>query len=171
MIDNNPFFTIAIPVFNRLDFFKEALNSVLNQTYSDFEIVIVDDCSTDGTWEYIKTIKDKNIRIFRNSENIGIVPNWNRCISESRGKWFKFLMSDDLLFPDSLYILNGLIRKYPENFIIVTSGITFKEINSVKNLLNNTKDRTVTDTDRYLYPVEEIIEKRKRFIQSWSNPD
>lgn len=171
MNGNVPFFTIAIPVFNRLDYFKEALNSVLSQSFNDFEIVIIDDCSTDGTWEYIKAVKDKRVRIFRNSENIGIVPNWNRCISEARGKWFKFLMSDDLFFPDSLYILNSLIIKYPENFIVVTSGITFKDINSVKNLLNDTKNRLVSDTDKYLYPVKEIIKKRKRFIQSWSNPD
>lgn len=171
MNSNAPFFTIAIPVFNRLNFFKEAINSALNQTFRDFEIVIVDDCSTDGTWEYIETIKNSKVKIYRNLKNIGIVPNWNRCISESSGKWFKFLMSDDLLLLDSLYILNDLIKRYPENYVIVTSGITFKESRSVKNFLDNAKNRVIIDTDKYLYSTEEIIKKRKRFIQSWSNPN
>ncbi|GAG56893.1 unnamed protein product [marine sediment metagenome] len=81
-----PLFTIAIPVWNRVDFVKESIRSVLNQTFKDFELVIVDDYSTDGAWEYIKTIDDPRIRSFRNEKNIGIVPNWRRCIEKAKGK-------------------------------------------------------------------------------------
>ena len=61
-----PFFTVAIPVYNRLEFTKQAIESVLNQTFKDFELLIVDDCSTENAvWEYIKNIKDTRVRVYR----------------------------------------------------------------------------------------------------------
>jgi len=165
-----PFFTIAIPVFNRFDFFKEAVDSVLNQTFSDFELIIVDDYSADGTWEYIKTIDDPRIRAFRNEKNIGIVPNWRRCIEKAKGRWFKFLMSDDLIFPDSLSILKKLIDKYPENYVIVTSGIDFTNINEIKSYLN-IDVREINDTDKYIKPIDKVLTERKKFNQTWAMPN
>ena len=165
-----PLFTIAIPVFNRFDFFKEAVDSVLNQTFSDFELIIVDDYSADGTWEYIKTIDDPRIRAFRNEKNIGIVPNWRRCIEKAKGRWFKFLMSDDLIFPDSLSILKKLIDKYPENYVIVTSGIDFTNINEIKSYLN-INNREIDDTGKYVKPIDKVLTERKKFNQTWAMPN
>jgi len=167
---NNPFFTVAIPSYNRLIFFKKAVDSVLNQTFSDFEFVIVDDYSTDGTWEYIKKIDDPRIRAFRNEKNIGIVPNWRRCMEKAKGKWFKFLMSDDLMFPDSLYILKKIIDRYPENYVIVTSGIDFTNINEIKSYLN-IGVREINDTDKYVKPIDKVITERKKFNQTWAMPN
>lgn len=167
---NKPLFTIAIPVFNRLNYSKEAIQSVLSQSYKDFELVIIDDYSTDGTWEYIKLIKDPRVRIFRNNSNIGIVSNWRRCIEEAKGKWFKFLMADDLMFPDALYILKRLIDKYPQNHVIVTSGIGFEDFDKVEKYLG-IDNRELKNTDQYLKNIKEIIEERKRFNQTWAMPN
>jgi len=170
-LDNNkPLFTIAVPVYNRLGYFIDALNSILNQTFKDFEVVIVDDCSTDGTWEYIKTIDDPRIRLFRNEKNIGIVPNWRRCIEKAKGRWFKFLMSDDLMFPDSLYILKKLIDKYTENYVIVTSGIDFINTKDIERYIN-INVREINYTDKYVKPMDKIITERKRFNQTWAMPN
>jgi len=165
-----PFFTIAIPAYNRLVYLKEAINSVLNQSFSDFELIVIDDCSTENIWDYLLTIKDKRLKIFRNTINLGVVPNWGRCIEEANGKWFKFLMADDVMFKDCLFILNNLINKYPENKVIVTSGMDFKNINEVKEYLE-TNNRNLIDTDKFLFPMEKIIRLRKRFIQTWAMPN
>ncbi len=164
------FFTIAIPVWNRLDLIKISSGSVLNQTFKDFELIIVDDASTDGTWEYIQTIKDPRVKVYRNEHNMGVVANWRKCLEKATGKWFKLLMSDDFLFPDALQILNGLIDKYPDNLVIVTSGVNFDDFNKVKHLLE-IKPRELNDTDKYLKPMKQIVEARKRFNQTWAMPN
>ena len=169
MIDT-PFFTVAIPVFNRLIFLKDAINSVLNQAFDDFELLLVDDHSTDGSWEYIKELKDPRIRLIRNKENLGIVGNWKRCIENANGRYFKFLMSDDILFADALYLINELLKKYPGNSVVVTSGIGFREDREIEKYMN-IKPRQLEDPDRYLKSMDHIIDQRKHFNQTWANPD
>ena len=166
-----PFFTVAIPVYNRLVFTKQAIESVLNQTFKDFELLIVDDCSTeDGVWEYIKNIKDIRVRVYRNEKNIGIVPNWRQCIELAKGKWFRFLLNDDLLFKDALEITEELIRKFPENKVIVTSGRDFQDVSEVINFLEIVKNNRSLP-ENILRDMSEIIKKRKKFIQTWAMPN
>lgn len=166
----NPFFTIAIPAFNGKTFLKESVDSVLNQTYRNFELVIVDDHSTDGAWEYIQSIKDPRVRIFRNSKNLGIIPNWRRCIEEAKGKWFKFLMSDDIMFPDSLEILKTIIDEYPTNYVIVTNGIGFINKDDIEGYLKNSS-RKINNIEQYLKPMYNIVNERKKFNQTWAMPN
>lgn len=91
--------SILIPVYNRVSLVGETIESARNQTYQNIEIIIVDNCSTDGTWSVLKNFskKDCRIRIFQNAENIGPVLNWKRCINEARGIYAKILFSDDLV--------------------------------------------------------------------------
>ncbi|MBI5006901.1 MAG: glycosyltransferase family 2 protein [Nitrosomonadales bacterium] len=99
-----PKVSILIPVYNREDFIAECIQSALAQTYTDFEIVVADNASTDGTWEICQKLAatDARVRIFRNESNVGPVRNWLRCVSESRGEYGKILFSDDLMFPGFL---------------------------------------------------------------------
>ncbi|HWE53415.1 MAG TPA: glycosyltransferase family 2 protein [Bryobacteraceae bacterium] len=96
--------SILIPVHNRALFIGACVESALAQTYPDFEIVIVDNASTDSTWEICQSLsaRDKRIRTFRNESNIGPVRNWKRCIDEARGETGKILFSDDLIAPSFL---------------------------------------------------------------------
>jgi glycosyltransferase involved in cell wall biosynthesis len=91
--------SILIPVYNRVNLVGESIESAINQTYKNIEIIIVDNCSTDGTWQVLENYaaKDSRIRIFRNSENVGPVLNWKRCIDEAKGEYAKILFSDDLI--------------------------------------------------------------------------
>jgi glycosyltransferase involved in cell wall biosynthesis len=91
-----------IPVYNRHDIIKTSVLSALNQTYKNLEIVVVDNNSTDGTWEILQDLaeQDPRIRIFQNKKNIGPVKNWKRCIDEAKGEYAKILWSDDLIAPD-----------------------------------------------------------------------
>lgn len=99
-----PKVSILIPVFNREEFIADCIQSALNQTFSDFEIVVVDNASNDATWEICKAfaVKDDRVRVFRNDYNIGPVRNWIRCIDEANGEFGKFLFSDDLMLSDYL---------------------------------------------------------------------
>ncbi|WP_034920701.1 glycosyltransferase family 2 protein [Gillisia sp. CAL575] len=87
--------TVIMPVYNRRDAVKNAIFSVLNQSFPDFELIIVDDCSTDGSWEFCNSINDRRIRTFKLPKNSGAAVARNFGISKSLGKYISFLDSDD----------------------------------------------------------------------------
>jgi glycosyltransferase involved in cell wall biosynthesis len=89
--------SIVIPVFNRQNIICQALDSALGQTYKNLDIVVVDNASTDQTWEVLNGYanKYKHIRIFRNEHNLGPVRNWIRGVELARGEYVKILFSDD----------------------------------------------------------------------------
>lgn len=94
--------SILIPVYNREELIGKTLNSALNQTYDNFEIIVVDNASTDNTWEIIQKYEkqDGRIKAFRNNTNIGPVKNWRKCLDYATGEYGKILWSDDLIAPD-----------------------------------------------------------------------
>ncbi len=104
MSKNKPRLSIGLPVFNGEKHLKEAFDSILSQTYKDFELIISDNASTDKTpqicLEYAK--KDSRIHYYRNKINIGAARNFNRVFELSSGKYFKWAAHDDILAPDFL---------------------------------------------------------------------
>lgn len=88
--------SIIMPSYNTASYIKESIQSVLNQTYTNWELIIVDDCSTDETDEVINTITDSRIKYFKNKENSGAAMSRNKALREARGQWVAFLDSDDL---------------------------------------------------------------------------
>lgn len=100
-----PKFSIIIPTYNRAGYLDEAISSVLKQSYEDFEVIVSDNCSTDGTRAVVgEYLADPRIRYFRNDQNIGMVPNWHKAVFErSSGEWF-IIMSDDDYFIDEHYL-------------------------------------------------------------------
>ncbi len=105
-----PKVSVCIPTYNRKDYLKEALDSVFAQTYKDYEVVIVDDGSTDGTEEMIKNA-GYDIRYYR-VDHIGQAAARNKLIEFARGEYITFLDSDDLLFPDAVQRLMDVIVSY-----------------------------------------------------------
>jgi len=98
---NSPTVSILTPVYNRRTFIRASIESSLAQTYTDFELVIIDNVSTDGTWEICKEYarQDSRIRLLRNDTNIGGMRNWILTCQEARGKFGKMVFSDDTLHP------------------------------------------------------------------------
>ena len=96
--------SILIPVYNRENLIEETVQSALNQTYKNIEIIVVDNQSTDNTWKILQKLasQDERIKIFQNETNIGPVRNWKRCIDEASGEYGKILWSDDLIAPEFL---------------------------------------------------------------------
>jgi glycosyltransferase involved in cell wall biosynthesis len=96
--------SVCIPTYNGATYLKECLDSVYQQTFTDFEIIICDDCSIDKTVEIIESYakKDNRIQLYKNEVNLGLVGNWNQCIKKANGKWIKFLFQDDYMEPDCI---------------------------------------------------------------------
>lgn len=97
-----PAVSICIPVYNTERFISDAVSSVLAQTYPDFEIVIVDNASTDTTPDILARLADPRVRLFRNERNIGPQGNFNLAVSLARGRYLKVLCADDVLYPSCL---------------------------------------------------------------------
>ena len=96
---NCPKVSVCIPTYNFAGYLPEAIESVLNQTFTNYELLIIDDCSTDGTDAVVKNYlqADNRITYKVNQHNIGMVNNWNLCLADARGEYIKFLFGDDLL--------------------------------------------------------------------------
>lgn len=99
----NDLVSIIMPSYNTGRFIYDSIKSVQNQTYSSWELIIVDDCSTDNTYEVVaQFLADKRIRYLRNDINSGAAVSRNKALREAKGKWIAFLDSDDLWVPDKL---------------------------------------------------------------------
>ena len=95
--------SIIMPSYNTGKYISESIQSVLNQTYQNWELIIVDDCSTDDTDKVIKTfLSDNRIRFLKNEINSGAAVSRNYALREAKGKWIAFLDSDDIWVPQKL---------------------------------------------------------------------
>lgn len=94
--------SVIMPSWNTSNFIAESIQSVIDQTYENWELIIVDDCSTDNTDEVVARFTDKRIRYFKNEKNSGAALSRNRGLREARGEWIAFLDSDDLWSPKKL---------------------------------------------------------------------
>jgi glycosyltransferase involved in cell wall biosynthesis len=98
---SSPLVTIAIPTYNRADsYLPQALKSALNQTYPNLEIIVSDNCSTDGTMAFVSGITDPRLRYFRHNVNIGAHNNFKFCIDQAKGSYVLLLHDDDLIDND-----------------------------------------------------------------------
>ena len=96
---NTPRVSVCIPVYNCEKYIAQAIGSVLEQTFQDWELVIDDNASTDGTLNIIHMFSDPRIHIINNKMNIGLEANWNKVVTAARGEYIKLLPADDFLYP------------------------------------------------------------------------
>lgn len=94
--------SIIMPSYNTAKFIEETIDSVLAQTYTNWELIIVDDCSTDDTDAVVAKYQDSRIQYLKNGKNSGAAVSRNRALREAKGRWIAFLDSDDLWAPDKL---------------------------------------------------------------------
>lgn len=112
-------FSVIIPVHNKLPHLDRSINSALNQSFKDFELILIDDASTDGSSEKLKEFQGENIRVFtRNTPGPGGYAARNLGIKEARGEWIAFLDADDEWYPDHLEKMNQLAIKFPEVYLM-----------------------------------------------------
>ncbi|MHC4329547.1 MAG: glycosyltransferase family 2 protein [Planctomycetota bacterium] len=123
--ERNPRVSIGLPVYNGADFLEQAIESILRQTFVDFELIICDNASTDSTREICLKYceRDSRIRYHRNSSNIGAAPNFNKVFSLSRGRYFKWAAHDDLLEPGYLQKCVEVLDEDPSVVLCTTEII------------------------------------------------
>lgn len=119
MTKDVPTFSIAIPLYNKAPFIRKTLDSVINQTFGNYEVIVVDDGSTDGSVDIVKNeYKTPNLKVFKKA-NGGPSSARNRAVREAKGEWVLLLDADDLLMPYALDAFDKAINRYPEaNYIV-----------------------------------------------------
>jgi len=110
-----PRVSIGMPVYNGENYIEEALESLLAQTYTDFEIVVTDNASTDKTVEIVERFaeRDGRVKLHASKTNVGAAPNFNRCLELSTGEWFRWHAHDDTVEPEYLTKVMALIDEDP----------------------------------------------------------
>ena len=113
---NTPRFSVTIPAYKH-KFLKECIDSILSQTYMDFELIIVNDASPEDIGTVVSAYRDPRIRYYINEKNCGainVVDNWNKCLEYAKGKYIICMGDDDKLMPNCLEEYSRLIVRYPD---------------------------------------------------------
>lgn len=150
--NDNPFFSIIIPVYNTSKTLRRTLASVLNQTYTNIEVVIVDDCSTDNSYEILKAyeVRDKRIKLFHHEKNSGLLVTRLTGMRQAKGQYILFLDSDDWLELNSCEILHSELNIRPVEML--EFGY-IREPKKRKYPMPKIKNPTVKDVLLNSYPV------------------
>lgn len=141
---------VAIPTFNRLSLLQRAISSVLAQTYKNLEIIISDNNSSDGTRDFLRSLRDTRIKVLYNENNIGMVANWDNCLNNAQGEYF-LLMSDD----DALLDVNAL-----EKLVFGFRGANGNEVGVVfSDVMLEKVGKTITRSSfkKLIFKSEEVI--------------
>lgn len=160
--------SFIMPVYNGASFLSKTIESILNQTYENFELLILDDFSTDNSIEIIKSFDDKRIRLFKNKKNEGYIKGLNFLIQNSRGDYIARNDQDDISLPNRIYKQLKLFKRKPELSIvggqIKTFGKSQKKI-SYPTSLSDCRSHLLFNTCLH-HPT--VIFKRKK-IESLIN--
>ena len=113
-MQQSPQISILMPAYNAALYLIEAIESMLNQTFTDFELLILDDCSTDNTEEIVNAFQDKRIYYIRQEKNLGLANNLNVGLKLAKGKYIARMDGDDISYPDRLQIQYDFLEKHPE---------------------------------------------------------
>lgn len=155
-----PKVSILIPTYNSAQFLDEAIESVLAQTFTDYEVIIVDNCSTDNTKEVVgKYLTDKRFSYFRNDTNLGLVGNWNRCLELANGEYLKYLCADDKFHPEMLEKFVAAMDAHPTVSVVTSNKIYF-----------GSQNKTVTLPFQQLANGRDIIYKTLETIDFLGDP-
>lgn len=120
---NEPLVSVVLPVYKGEKFLPDAIESILNQTYQNFEFLIVNDCSPDNSEEVIKSYNDPRIRLISNKNNLGLVGALNVGIDEAKGEYIARMDQDDISLPNRFKTQVNFMRKHPD---IVLCGTYYK---------------------------------------------
>ena len=132
MMLQNELVSIITPSYNTEKFIDKTIKSVLNQTYKNWEMIIVDDCSNDNTDNIVANFNDSRIKYIKNNKNSGAAVSRNRALKEAKGKWIAFLDSDDLWMPNKLEKQINFMKNNGYSF----SYSRYREIDENGNDLN-----------------------------------
>lgn len=174
--------SICVPVYNSAPFLAETLDSILAQNYKEFELIIADDASTDGSAAIVAGYakRDPRIKVVMNRQNRGMVANWNHCLQMSQGEYIRFVLGDDLLTtPDSLGAMTNILDS-DQTVALVSSSKRIidadsRPISSVSSFRNGCHDgreviRFCLESARNLIGEPSVVMFRRDSIEGGFNP-
>lgn len=125
---NKPLVSVLMPCYNAAAFLSEAMNSILTQTYTNFEVVAIDDCSTDNTREILYDFAklDKRVKVFENAENLKLIRTLNKGVDLCSGKYIARMDSDDICIPERLEKEVAFLEENEDYGIVSTQFSTFR---------------------------------------------
>jgi glycosyltransferase involved in cell wall biosynthesis len=127
-------FSILLPTRNRLELLKYAVQSVFDQDYQDWEIVVADNASEDDVAGYVRELNDARLKYLRSDELLPVTDNWNRALDGCKGDYFIMLGDDDCLLGGCLSIAAGLLKEYAEPELIYAEAIQFAYPNVIPGI-------------------------------------
>lgn len=160
--------SVLIPLYNRRQYVEDCVDGVLNQTFQDFEVIIRDDCSTDGVFEFVKNryaneFSTGKIKIFRNKKNLGESLNIRELLCDATGKYLTILHNDDVYLPKTLERLFDTAEKYSADVVHTSNFFAVDTDGSIKN---GVKLRKISRDTRNVNEVTVIHEDlNSRFIE------
>lgn len=168
MFLEQPLFTVATITYNSSKWVHQSIESILASSFTDFELLISDDCSTDHTWSLVQQYNDPRIRAWRNEQNLGEYPNRNKVLREAKGRFIIYIDGDDLLYKDALarfanYLdafpsAKGVWGVYPLYFDFVVMPYLFTPVQLTRlNFLSN-YPVTVVGFAETLFSTEALME-------------
>ena len=153
-LDASPAVSILLPTYNGSRFLGDAIESALNQSFSDFELLISDDGSSDDSFEITEKYarEDKRIRYWKNDSNQGLFDNYNVCISKAKGRFIKPFAQDDVLASNNLEKLTQIMENNPDISIVTTAKHWIDaQGKPVKELRQFPEDRKIAGREVILY--------------------
>lgn len=152
-------FSILIPAYNTSKYIRRCLNSLINQTFQDFEIIVIDDGSKDDTLPILKEFqnKDKRVNVFH-QENHGVAYTRNRLLDYAKGEWIAFVDSDDYVNKEYLYYFSKEIKEKSSSLIMVMCNHFVITKEGIKKGIRQSIDST------YIY--EDLLEKKYNKVPS-----
>jgi glycosyltransferase involved in cell wall biosynthesis len=136
--------SVCIPTHNGAAFLEEAIRGVLSQSFQDFELLIVDDGSTDPTLDIARSFSDPRLRVFQNETRLGIPANWNRAVSLARGEFVCLFHQDDVMLPENLARKTAVLAADP-GVSFVHSAVEFLVETAAPNLPLDWVDKSAED--------------------------
>lgn len=145
-MDNTPLVSVLMGIYNCTDTLEEAVDCIINQTYTNWELIMCDDCSGDDTYEVACRVaeKDNRIKVIKNEKNLTLAPTLNRCFEVAKGEYIARMDGDDICdktrFEKEVEILN----RHPE-YAVVSTGMRFYDENGVYGEIINPKEPKYED--------------------------
>jgi glycosyltransferase involved in cell wall biosynthesis len=174
MMEKSVFFSFVLPAY-KAKYFKEAIQSILGQTYSHFELIIVNDASPENLDEIVGLFSDSRIRYYRNAENRGgknLIKNWNHCLSYAQGDYLILASDDDVYENEFLSEISRLILQYPEidiykartqkidgNNRTLEMDSHFATYSSLIDFMYNRRKGMISCVSNYVFRTSALIEK------------
>ena len=155
-----PKVSIAIPLYNCASHLRETIDSVLAQTFTDFELIVCDDQSTDGSAEIVHAYSDPRILYVQNPTNLGFFGNWNRCLEVMNGTYCKLLPHDDTLEPTCLEKQVAILDQYPDVTLVHNAR---KIIDPAGHILTYRRSKETGG-------LKESAPSLRRIVRSGTNP-